>query len=206
MIFRVLSVLSFLLLCVSVKSQSHYLLSKLGATRHDNRIIINWTIKQGGSCFGIGILRSTNNVDYQKIGEITGVCGSSESEQNFVFVDEHPEKNKIHYYVLELGFSGKSAPPLEAEYFDFERSKSLVLPNPLVSDAKIKFINPNLDRHTLLVFDAMGKFVSSQISESDEFLLRHADFISLSLAHIFIYTIRHADGKIISTGTFFGGN
>jgi hypothetical protein len=191
----------------SAYGQSHYLLSRLEATKDRNRIILNWTIKQGGSCFGIGILRSTNNIDFEKIGEITGVCGSAETEQNFVFIDENPVKNKIHYYVLELGFSGKTAPPLEAEYFEFEKSKSFVFPNPMRSEGKIKFINTSPGKYRLYLFDMIGRFISEQSTDTDEFLVNFTteDTEHYSANNKYIYTIHNPGGQIITSGIFYGG-
>jgi hypothetical protein len=195
-----------LMACLSpVYGQSHYLLSRLEASKDKNRIILNWTIKRGGSCFGIGILRSTNNTDFEKIGEITGVCGSAETEQNFVFIDENPVKNKIHYYVLEMGFSGKTEPPLEAEYFDFEKNKSFVFPNPMRSEGRIKFINPHSSKHLLSVFDLMGRKIWSQSTDNDEFILSHNTIDFNPVVQKLTYIIQNAEGNIISTGIFAVG-
>ncbi|MEY3422711.1 MAG: hypothetical protein RIR48_3036, partial [Bacteroidota bacterium] len=152
-----------------------------------------------------GILRSTNNTDFEKISEITGVCGSAETEQNFVFIDENPVKNKIHYYVLEMGFSGKTAPPLEAEYFDFEKNKSLVFPNPMRSEGRIKFINPHSGKHLLSVFDLMGRKILSQSTDNDEFILSHQVVDFNPVVQKLTYIIQNAEGNIISTGIFAVG-
>lgn len=205
MFLKGLNILILMTCLSSVYGQSHYLLSKLEASKDKNRIIINWTIKRGGSCFGIGILRSTNNTDFEKIGEITGVCGSAETEQNFVFIDENPVKNKIHYYVLEMGFSGKTAPPLEAEYFDFEKNKSFVFPNPMRSEGRIKFINPHSGKHLLTVFDLIGRKIWSQTTDSDEFLLVHQAIDFNPVIQKMSYTIQDPRGTIISTGIFAVG-
>ena len=207
MFLRGMYILILMTCLSSAYGQSHYLLSRLEATKDRNGIILNFTIKQGGSCFGIGILRSTNNSDFEKIGEIAGVCGSAETEQNFVYIDENPVKNKIHYYVLEMGFSGKTAPPLEAEYFDFEKNKSIVFPNPMNSDGKIKFINTSPGKYRLYLYDIQGRFISDQSTDTDEFLvyLTTVDPEHYSANNKYLYTILNPGGQIISSGIFYGG-
>ena len=191
----------------SAYGQSHYLLSRLEATKDRNRIILNWTIKQGGSCFGIGIFRSINNIDFEKIGEITGVCGSAETEQNFVFIDENPVKNKIHYYVLEMGFSGKTAPPLTTEYFEFEKDKSFVFPNPMSSEGKIKFINTSPGKYRLNIYNMEGKFIADQNTDADEFVvdLTKIEPDQQSVTNKYVYIIQNSAGKIITSGIFYVG-
>ena len=88
----------FLLNVAPVWSQSHYILDNLSAIKDKNRVIINWTIKRGNSCIGIGIFRSVDRTNYELIGEIQGICGSTEFAQAFHFIDENPVKNKTNYY------------------------------------------------------------------------------------------------------------
>jgi len=83
----------------------------MNAIKDKDRIILQWTIKKGSSCIGIGIFRSTDAINFEVIGEIKGVCGSTEFAQAYHFIDENPIKNKTNYYVLEMGFSGKTTPP-----------------------------------------------------------------------------------------------
>lgn len=202
MVVRCLCLLSLTFCLTSLYGQSHYLLSKLEATRHENRIILSWTIKQGGSCFGIGIFRSTDNNEFEKIGEITGNCGSSENEQNFIFIDDNPVKNMINYYVLEMGFSGKTNPPLKAEFFDFDKNISKVIPNPFKDSARILFINPDFTAYTLYIFDESGKLLKTAISKGDFFILSSDDihFNTPATAGKFYYTIADEKGQRITSG------
>lgn len=188
----------------SLSGQSHYLLSRLEVTRHDNRIILTWTIKQGGSCFGIGIFRSTDNTEFEKIGEISGNCGSAEEDLAYTFIDEKPVKNKINQYVLEMGFSGKTAPPLEIEYFEFDKNSSKVIPNPITTSGKVLFINPNNTRHTLSILDLNGKILKVISTESDHFKLSDEifDIIHPVSSNQYFYLISDEKGKRVSSGHF----
>lgn len=204
MVVRCLCLLSITFCLTSLYGQSHYLLSKFEATRHENRIILSWTIKQGGSCFGIGIFRSTDNTEFEKIGEITGNCGSSENEQNFIYIDDNPVKNMINYYVLEMGFSGKTKPPLEAEFFDFDKNSSKVIPNPFKDSARILFINPDFATYTLYIFEESGKLLKTAISKEDAFILTSDDihYNTPATERKFYYIITDEKGQRITSGIF----
>lgn len=199
---RGLYILFLTMFLSSLYGQSHYLLSRLEATRHENRIILGWAIKQGGSCFGIGILRSSDNTHFEKIGEISGVCGSTESEQVFTFTDEQPIKNKINYYKLELGFSGKTEPALTVDFFDFARNASFVIPNPFKNTCKIKFINTSPGKYSLQIYENNGKFISTFYSEKDEFYLDEdfAATLNTSYPSTYVYTILDPNGQKVSSG------
>ncbi|MBK8888479.1 MAG: hypothetical protein IPN46_18895 [Saprospiraceae bacterium] len=125
----------FMVLCLMITNylcfgQSHYLIKRFDAYKDKNRIILNWSIKKGNSCVGIGILRSENDINYTKIGEIQGICGDNESETNYTFIDESP--NHANYYVLELGASGITDPPLFVKFISLDGKASKVIPNPAV--------------------------------------------------------------------------
>ena len=203
---RFIFLLVFLMINSISHAQSHYLLSRLEAFRADNRVIINWTIRRGGSCFGIGILRSVDKINYTVIGEISGDCGSSESEQSYTFTDENPVKDKVNFYVLEMGFSGKTEPPLSVEYFDFAKNESKVIPNPIYTAGKIHFINPDYTPHTLTVFDESGKLIKTVYTNTEYFGLTSdiLDTKSTFGSNKFYYTIAEENGKRVSSGFFLG--
>ncbi len=199
----------FLLNVAPVWSQSHYILDNISAIKDKNRVIINWTIKRGNSCIGIGIFRSVDRTNYELIGEIQGICGSTEFAQAFHFIDENPVKNKTNYYVLELGFSGKTEPPLEVEYIDFGENQSKVIPNPIASYGFIYFDNPNNELHKLFIFDAIGKRVWDSKTNGDKFPISLTDLEEIEIASFnfnttkYYYYITDNSGKKVSSGIFF---
>jgi len=198
----------FLLQAQYLKSQSHYLLDNISAIKDKERVIINWTIKKGSSCIGIGIFRSTNATDYEVIGEIKGVCGSTEFAQAYHFIDENPIKNKTNYYVLEMGFSGKTAPALAVQFVDVGTNKSKVIPNPLSGFGRIYFENPNNEYHTLSIFDAIGKRVIQYKSNEDYFKIYLTGLEEIEPASFnfntskYFYYIIDNNGNKVSSGIF----
>jgi hypothetical protein len=198
----------FLLNVAPVWSQSHYILDNLSAIKDKNRVIINWTIKRGNSCIGIGIFRSIDSTNYELIGEIQGICGSTEFAQAFHFIDENPVKNKTNYYVLELGFSGKSEPPLKVEYIDLGITQSKVIPNPMSGSGHIFFENPNNELHKLFVFDATGKRVWDGKTNDEKFTISLSNKEETEIPSFnftttkYYYYITDNNGKKVSTGIF----
>jgi len=193
-------------------SQSHYLLDNLNAIKDKDRIILQWTIKKGSSCIGIGILRSTDAINFEVIGEIKGVCGSTEFAQAYHFIDENPIRNKTNYYVLELGFSGKTAPPLSVEYIELGTNKSKVIPNPMSGEGRIYFENPNNENHTLHIFDAVGKYVFKYNSNQEYFSVNLSSLEEIESAAFnfntsrYFYFIADSNGKKVTNGYFIDIN
>lgn len=189
-------------------AQSHYLLSNFYALKDNSRVILQWTIKRGSTCIGTAILRSTDNVHFEVIGEIQGICGSSDFAQSYNFTDENPVKNKTNYYILELGFSGKTEPSLPVTYFDFSGHKSKVIPNPMKELGYIYFENPNNVIHHLHIFDSHGKYVFKGKSETEYFTVSLSELESIETASFnfnttkYYYIITDDSGVRLTSGFF----
>lgn len=203
----------FMVLCLMITTflcfgQSHYLIKSFDAYKDKNRIILNWSIKKGNSCVGIGILRSENGRDYTKIGEIQGICGSNESETNYTFVDESP--NHANYYVLELGFSGKTDPPLYVKFISLDGKASKVIPNPAIYTAYVLFDNPNNEKHTVRFYTNDGKLIRQNITNEDKVYISLENLDDRLLGGPFqktyYYTIHDAQNSKISDGIFMFNN
>lgn len=190
----------FIFLSVSSFAQRHYLLNSFTATKDKNRVILTWTMKPGASCFGIGILRASGEDDLKIIGTIPGICGSENEPMTYTYIDENPIANTLNRYVLELGFSGKTEPPLDLNFISLNNEKSKVVPNPVRSQAVIYFDNINKLSHNLRVFDGRG----APILVVDTF----ADFFDISAfeynlpAGMYYYTIEEASGNWVTSGSY----
>lgn len=204
-IFIVLLV-AYLTMPILSTGQEHYILSRFKASKDKNRVILTWSIRQNHSCIGIGVLRSIDGLNFEQIGEIQGICGSNNEEQHFTFIDDKPIANKKNYYVLELGFSGKTAPPLIVEFIDLSTQTSKVIPNPFRTHTTIHFFNQNNENHTIMIYDSQGKYVTSGKSNSDNFYidwvgLEEADTASFNFPqNKYLYIITNESGRKISSG------
>lgn len=203
----------FMVLCLMITTclcfgQSHYLIKSFDAYKDKNRIILNWSIKKGNSCVGIGILRSENDINYTKIGEIHGICGDNESETNYTFVDESP--NHANYYVLELGASGITDPPLFVKFISLDGKASKVIPNPAIYTAYVLFDNPNNEKHTVRFYSNDGKLIRQNITNEDKVYISLENLDDRLLGGPFqktyYYTIHDAQNSKISDGIFMFNN
>ncbi|MBK9736336.1 MAG: hypothetical protein IPO92_15810 [Saprospiraceae bacterium] len=195
-------------LAINADCQSHYLLDNFKAYKESNRVVLNWTVKKGNTCSGTGILRSTDNINFEVIGEISGICGSQETAKSYSFIDENPVKNKINYYVLELGFSGKTEPSLAIKYLDVSTNGYLLYPNPIDDIGYLYFNNVNNSKHTLRINDASGKYYPTYTTNSDVFTLifpTNPDYLPSHIIYwqsLLVFTILNESGEIVASGKF----
>jgi hypothetical protein len=193
----------------TISGQSHELLTSFKAEKNSNRVILNWSIKQGNTCVGINILRAADTLNFVEIGNIQGICGSTEFEQRFTFVDDKPLPNQTNYYKLELGFSGRTEPPLKIDYdyVKLENNESKVVPNPNSGFGSIIFVNPYNQNFKIHIKDSHGRPVDTYESEAEiiNFDVTHQTknpFGYYMPANSYNYFIMDETGNIVSTGQF----
>lgn len=153
--------------------QEHTILSKFTAHYTGSEVVLAWTIKGGEQCNGINIYRSTDSVNWVKIGEIQGVCGASEP-QFYDFNDVEPELGNINYYRLSLGTQGFSSIQY-VQVIRYENSYA-AFPNP--SNNQMTFsVSPELGYGTLNVFSLSGDLVYQYEMFEEETLVLSKDVI-----------------------------
>jgi hypothetical protein len=203
--FNIIVIILLSSFTLTICGQSHYLLSSFQAEKSGNRVILNWSIKQGSSCIGINILRSNDTINFKEIGNIQGICGSTEFEQRFSFVDDKPLPNQTNYYKLELGFSGQTNPPLAVECISLGEQKTKVVPNPNNGFGSIYFENPNNESVQILIHDSHGRYVDSYQSQSNQIYFDLTPDVNSLIGfncndNFYNYTILSENNQKISTG------
>jgi hypothetical protein len=181
----------------NLHGQSDYLLDNFAAFRDGNRVVLTWTIGRGNSCFGIGVYRSADNVEYERIHEIFGECGSTDKAQFYSYIDENPIKNKLSYYVLELGFSGRTL-PVSILLDEVPSNGSKVVPNPVFNDAKIVFSLPDDITYFVNIYNQIGQHIAKYPDQGG----RSHFSVEVFLPGNYFYTITDTYGKKISSGKF----
>jgi len=165
-------------------AQETTILNNFTASENNGKIFLQWVITSGSTCNGTKIFRSTDNLSFTQIGEISGVCGSSSFAKAYDFTDESPIDNLKNHYRLELGNNGFSK-VVSLEITDLQNGGYQVRPNPVSSQAKIYFKNKNYENHQLKIHNQNGSFVSSSYTNDECF-----DFDATNLhAGIYIFTI-----------------
>ncbi len=187
----------FFLLALNLPAQEQAILDNFRIYNLDGKVLLNWQIVQGSTCYGIGISRSVNQSEFIEIGNIAGVCGFSNDPQGYQFIDENPIKNQVNQYRLDLGGYGFSK-ILEIEINEEPRVDLQLFPNPVTSTSKLYFENKKHKKHFLYIFNSTGKLMDSPTTSSDYFDIHANSYHS----GIYLYTLKSISGEVLTTGKF----
>ncbi|MBL4862267.1 MAG: T9SS type A sorting domain-containing protein [Crocinitomicaceae bacterium] len=176
LIFYILSAL-FLTVFSSSNAfgQNEDVIDGFTASEFNGKVLLSWTIKQGNTCNGVKILRSTDAFDFAQIGSIQGICGSSAESIAYEFTDLFPVKNAVNYYRLSLGGVGFSW-IVSVEVIDLEANNYLLRPNPISDSSQLYFDNETNNVMKLEVFDPSGVRVHEDQTSGELFILDKQDY------------------------------
>ena len=147
-------------------SQEHEILSYFFGLIKDDLIILKWGITGGNTCNGILINHSVDDINYEQVGEIPGICGSQIAEVPYTFIHDSPVSGQNNYYKLELGLQGSST-PLIITFYNTSENGYLLFPNPGVEVLQI-VVTGNGEPTELLFRDVSGKIIGSINANSGE--------------------------------------
>lgn len=162
--------LLFQVLLVSLSVEGQQFLSHFSLAEGGGKVVLNWTIDAGNTCFGIDIVRSTDGQTFASIGTIGGICGSIDEPVSYSFVDEAPVANQTNYYKLLLGLSAESD-VLSIEIIDFGSSGYQIRPHPVHQDGLLYFQNDAGEKHVFSIYQLNGHLLSEQETSYDHFIL-----------------------------------
>lgn len=150
------------------------ILSDFSGFEVDGIVYITATIASGNTCNGIDVLKSTDDYNYQVIGNISGICGSASHPVRYDFVDSIPKLNGINYYLLELGGQGFTK-PIQVEVRSFSNNKVQIIPNPVLEQGSVYF--ENSDNHAMEVYihNSRGQLIRSFSTNSNKLEYNVAD-------------------------------
>lgn len=134
-------------------------------------VLLNWELESGSVCNGMTIFRSLDNLNFEEIGDVPGVCGSSAARVPYNYIDSTAIINKINYYKIRLGYSQFS--DIKHIFHKYvEPGKVSIKPNPSYGIITLEFYNENNENYTLLIFDESGKqvYFQNNIREGTIFL------------------------------------
>ncbi len=134
--------------------------------QHDDEIYLSWVISRGSNCNGISIERSSDNIDFQEIGYISGVCGNPNFAQPFSFIDAHPLENQVNYYRLELGLQGYSDTS-SIEFTAVGENGFQIRPNPATDQTRIVFQNKRSEVYDVEIISISGAVIQRISSKAN---------------------------------------
>lgn len=138
------------------------------AAANNNKAYLRWSMSAGNVCNGIDIFRSTDGINYNKIGEIFGVCGSNDSSQAFEYIDDSPIVNKTNYY--RLTFGGRSHTH-DASVYVLAENSIILYPNPTFNTSTLRFSNSSGESSTLNVYDLAGRLITTGNTSGNNYKL-----------------------------------
>lgn len=195
-LFKII-ILSFYFILESQESygQTITVLDDLSAFESNGKIQLLWTITSGSTCNGTQIYRSTDSLNYVQIGEIPGICGSTSSARSYTYTDDHPVKNMVNYYRIELGGIGYSG-HVSYEVIDFTNKEYQIRPNPVIDQAKLFFSNDKNMESQLIVHNTNGIAILTLITKEAFFEINS----DLLLSGIYYFQIATFDNSPITSG------
>jgi len=136
--------------------ERHPILSHLRVFEVNGSVHIDCTIKAGFTCNGINYFRSANGVDYEKIGDVSGICGSPDFEVRYQFIDGDPPKNQKLFYAVDLGGFGLTE-AISLEIVDTDALGYQIRPNPSNGAFTLFFKNPLGQPHSISIYSISGQ-------------------------------------------------
>ncbi len=151
--------------CVFAQEISY---SNFTAIEQNDHVFLKWVIDSGSTCFGIEIQRTIDEINYTKVGEIIGTCGSNSSSQSYSFFDESPVFNTTNSYRLLFGGSQYS---ISKQIFirSIPDGEIFLYPNPASEQITMEFNNEKSDQFTIEIQDLNGKSIFSEPTKSDSY-------------------------------------
>lgn len=132
------------------------MLEKFTASEVKGEVLLNWVIGAGYTCNGTNIMRSTDSVVFEQIGNISGICGNNSSSVSYTFTDKNPLSNSKNYYRLDFG--GLESSDVISLFVILIGDEGYVwIQNPFEYESKIYFTNDQSDLFELSLYDINGK-------------------------------------------------
>lgn len=168
------------------------LLVNFNGRQIDNYIRLTFTVHSGVTCSGTAVERSKDTIHFETIGIMPGVCGSSSSEETYMFDDSFPQKNQFNYYRINLGQLGNSY-AIKLRYIDYGNEFAIVsYPS---AGATIFFSNANHQNLTFSLFNLRGEQLQSIETNGDAISLSRTVFPD----RIYFFQVRN-EGTILFKG------
>jgi hypothetical protein len=153
------------------------------------QVKLSWIIAQGNTCNGMAVLRSADSINFEEIGIINGICGSSTAPVGYDYSDTKPIANKASYYRLRLGPSQLTS--IIRMLHINHSTPYLVFPNPSCGNVNIIIADADVSKYTVQLYNMAGIRMSTDTIASKSYILKRGNIPS----GIYVYTIKNDAGK-----------
>jgi hypothetical protein len=167
--------------------------------QNNKEIFISITINKGSTCNGMDIYRSTDTLlGFDKIGNIFGVCGSVDFNQDYRFTDINPVPNTINYY--KIVFGGRQDSKTHSIYYASYNDYGYSIFNE--SNQTTLFINSNitLKKMKFDLYDSSGKLLQN----IQDIIEDKITFANYALHHgFYFFVLSEENNKKLIQGKLF---
>jgi hypothetical protein len=159
------------------------------AQKNRNTVVLNWATSSEQNNKGFEVQRSSDGINFNRIGWVDGV-GNSSSLQNYSFTDAAPAKGKNFYRLNQVDIDGKAK--LSAiRKIDFNSPFDITIyPNPATDVLNVQ-VSKNISG--IKIVDAQGKLIWQQ--ENNTGLLSIPVSVQKLTAGLYILEVSDAAGN-----------
>lgn len=145
------------LLSVAAASAQGTIIEDLTVRQLGEGVVLRWRIGQGNSCVDMNIQRSNDSLNFDKLGEFRGLCGSNDSDTWYEWFDDTGlDVNSKYWYRIWASNGTVVSRPVFVEFRDSNAGALSIAPNPMQQSAVIYYANPLGDPVSLHLFDLKG--------------------------------------------------
>ncbi len=144
----------------------HPILASFVLVQVDNTVQLTFGILGGASCNGVEWERAGEDLVFETVGAISGVCGGSEFTEYYSLSDEAPIEGEMSYYRLVLGSQGRSS-SVAFQFVALDDGVK-VYPNPAQKMVQVRFSNPSSKNVRLILRNLQGQSVFDLQGNLDE--------------------------------------
>lgn len=148
-------------------------IARFGLVQLGEGVRVEVTLQAGFTCNGIQLLRSTDSLQFETVGLIGGVCGSTTEEVSYDFFDPLPLNGQRYFYSLLLGGRIPSE-VLSIRLLDFNKIGFVMGPNPAREQVFLRWQNELEQPHELQIMNLQGQQLDSWEKRSSEMHLNLA--------------------------------
>lgn len=157
----------------------------------NNNVLVRWVMSAGSSCRTLEVERSDNAVDFKSVYAYPGICGGSEEEEAYTWVDGQADLSGKLYYRIRLAEGEYSL--LDSILVGTTSSNQLlsVFPNPSTGIFKIDLKLQKLEKYSWELYSSGGSLM--QMRENQENAFFQLDISALN-SGIYILKVKGSNG------------
>lgn len=151
---------------LSAQDQIDFFLARFQVDVVGENVIILYTLRSGAICNDLVIERAANDDEFTEIYRHFGVCGFTDRDAHYHFIDENAPSGLLKYRVVI--YENIVSEPIQIKFIRLSGEKALVAPNPVHRIATIYYSNPAKEWFYHEIYDNQGNLVKKGQSQSNE--------------------------------------